>query len=533
MNLFSRLADYVFRRSTTPPTESAGTSATQIVGGYVVSRERNQALAGVNRFTSYENVIANCTVAGMSVWITLDLVGSVEWKVVPPKDSGARGEELADLTRDRLVNGMESTWRDAVCLLAEGEFFGYSIGEWIMRPPGDDGVIGMLGIERRAQSTIEQWDVDERGQVQGVNQRSPHTGETLYIERGKLAYYRDGKLTDSPEGFGVMRLIFKAADELMGLEKLEQFGFSGDLRGTPYARMPMSAMRAGKMKTEEIVAAEAPTRAFVRDYASMQGRGLVHDSSVWRGEGPEKTPSQTPLWSVEILKGGATALPDVHVAIERKVREIARVCGTEAFLLGSDSKGSHALADSKTTVMAARVDGILAKVRRVMERDVLRPWWDANGFPPELIPTLEPDSVNLQDVEASARILETLSKAGSPLDPTDRVVDEIRKRAKMSERPAELIDKIAEDAMLRAQVEIDVQRAKARGPGDAPDDGGEDDGDVKTREELNKGAAAAQRERRFVRKADGWYVLSPDGTRTVSGPHILKSHARDTLRGEE
>jgi len=402
-----------------------------VVGGWLVDDERDALLQGSRKYVTYADVLANSTIVAAGVRYLLGLVGKPNWKVEPADDSPL-AREYAEAV-ESMMHDMVTPWHRVVRRAAMFRLYGFSIQEWTAKRR-EDGLVGLLDVEPRAQRTIERWDVDLRGEVLGVVQRSPQDSREIYLPRQKLVYLVDDSINDNPEGLGLFRHLVKAARRLERLELMEAWGFESDLRGIPVVRAPLDILQ--DLPAEDAAAIRQPLEAFIRNHIKSPGMGLLLDSAPYKSIGDTQAPSSVPMYDVELLRGENGPHAEVAAAIERVNRELARVLGVEQLLLGADSRGSHALAVDKTQSFGLLVDSTLVELARSFEADLLEPLWRLNGWDRALIPTLKPDQVQYRDIEQVTGALRDLSQAGAPVMPGDPAVDEVRDLLGLSRPPA-------------------------------------------------------------------------------------------------
>lgn len=469
----------LIRPARTSPMEPTGRSGTAAFGGYLATIERSPKLAGTERYRTYLESIVNTTIVAAGARYFGTLVGGAEWRVVPAVDGGAEGERLARWTEE-VLHDMESPLHRVMQRAAMFKFWGFAIQEWTAKRRAD-GTIGFLDFQQRPQHTIEQWDLDLSGRLNGVGQRVPQDGALYYLPRGRLFYLVDDMFTDSPDGMGLLRHVTEAVNRRRTYERLEGIGFETDLRGVPVGMAPYAELeallKAGDITKNKYDAALKPLRSFIQNHyrAPEATLGLILDSTTYRSTDEGNTPSGQRKWGLELLKAESTTQEEIHVAIERLDREIARVLGVEGLLLGSDSRGSHALAQDKTSAFYTMVNGTMADLGHGATRDMVGALWTLNGLDPRLRPTIRPESVHLRDPEQIARTLESLAKAALPFN--DPATDEVRELLGLSPQP-----EVPELSPTQLQL-IDAQaaaRAPARAQG-GRQDAAEGDADAKAR----------------------------------------------------
>jgi hypothetical protein len=201
------------------------------------------------------------------------------------------------------------------------------------------------------------------------------------------------------------------------------------MRGIPIAKGPLAeiddSVRRGDLTTTDADALKQPLVDFITNHLRGAESGLVLDSSVYQGEGEDRTPIVAPKYSVDLLSGGSYGHKEIAMAIERVHREIARVLGVEQLLLGADSAGSLALSRDKSQAFFMVVNSALAELQSAIKRDILRPIWVLNGFDDAMMPNFKFESVEFKDPEQISRAVKDLATSGVAIIPEDPLVDEL------------------------------------------------------------------------------------------------------------
>jgi len=410
------------------PFKEAGTSGTAIVGGFVMTNETNPKAVGQQRYVTAADMLANVSIIAAGVRYYLNLVAKPKW-LVEPVDDTSNAKQYAEFV-ESVMEGMNTSWKRIIRRSALYRYHGFGIQEWtaIKR---DDGQVGFSDIETRPQNTIERWDVDERGTVQGVWQRSPQTGQDLYLPRYKIIYLVDDALTDSPEGMGWFRHLIEPAERLKNYLRLESLGYQRDLSGIPVAKAPITAINkavaANKLTQADAAAMIAGIKAFVKMEVRKENTGLVIDSQPFENSGPDgPTMSGVAQWGLELLTGSSETIEHLGKAIDRLNTDMARVIGVENILTGSDGSGSLALSRDKSNNLYLVVNSTLGDMAEHYNRDVINSLWTLNGFPDEMKPKLKTEDVSFRDVEQVTAALRDMATAGAILAPNDPAIDDIR-----------------------------------------------------------------------------------------------------------
>ncbi len=436
------------QRSSVSPFRTAGVPGTAIFGGFVDDKERDRDLIGIKKYHTYSNMLANVSIVAAGVRFFLNLVSNPDWHAkIKPEDRRPEGfnEEEAEKLAKKvtiIINDMKTPWNRVVRRTAMFRFHGYSIQEMtaIRR---EDGMIGLKDIAPRPQQTIERWDTKPDGEVIGVLQREPKHQREIYLPRKKLVYAVDDAMSDSPEGLGLFRHCVEAARVLKRYEQLEGWGFETDLRGTPIGRAPLQALQE-MVDNQDMTPAERDQAIlgmtqFIDNHIRNPKLGLLLDSMAYESSDESKRASNVKQWDLELLKSGGTSHKEVAEAIERKIREMARVLGVEHLLLGDNGVGSFAMARDKSHNFALIVDTTIKDLQAVYMKDVVETIFDLNGWDKELMPVLVTDKLKFRNVDEITGALRDMAQAGVLLHEDDPAITEVRELLGLS-APATVID---------------------------------------------------------------------------------------------
>ena len=444
-------------RRTVRPTETVGRSGTAIYGGYIVEDEKNQKLTGTSKYRTYSNILANTAIVAAGVRYFINLVAKADWAFEAAQGEGineAEAQRLADLANE-IKDDMETPWVRVVKRAAMFHFYGYSLQEWTAKRR-EDGVLGFLDVAPRPQVTIERWDVDETGKVLGVVQRDVQTQEEIYIPRAKMIYTIDDTLNDSPIGLGLFRHIVDSAERLKRFEQLEAFGFETDLHGMPVARAPIAELDAqvesGEITEQDKGKILQPLRDFITNRIKTPTRGMMLDSITYQTIDERGTPSNVPLWDLDVVQSEVGSFDEVANAIERLNREIARVLGVEGLLLGSGAVGSQALARDKSQSFDLIVESVLITLKQTIRQDYLTVLWSLNGWDFNLMPTIRTEAVQYRNASEITAALRDLATAGAVMQPDDPAINEVRELLGLSKQLMNDLDELGAMALTGGDV---------------------------------------------------------------------------------
>lgn len=426
LNLSAMIPSFLKPKSVAP-TKEAGVSGMNVIAGYIVDREKNQNLTYLQRTNKYEEIIANLAVVGAGVRYFTALGTSAKW-TIEANENDTSGE-YAEIT-EKMMEKLDQSWSSVVSKAINYRWFGYSVQEWTAMRDKEDGTIFFKSIENRPQRTIEQFDVDDVGNVNGFGQRNPVGGDYLYIPRKKTIYIVDDIFSDSPAGLGVLRHVYESCDRLSNYLDLEKQGFERNLRNIPIGRVPymelQKAVANGDITEDQMKAAVAAFENLVSLARKQSTTGLIMDSSpYWSRTDTGINVSANPQWDITLLQGSPSdGQQEIDAAIQRVQTEIARVLGSEGMML--DGAGSNAMAKEKNAALYLNINSCMQDIRFCFNKDIIDPFWKLNGFPDEMKPCFKVEDVNQQDAEVTAKVLSDLATAGAPLSPDDDVINDLR-----------------------------------------------------------------------------------------------------------
>jgi hypothetical protein len=451
----------------TSPFKESGVSGATIVGGYIVSREKNPKLVGTRKFTTYEDLLANVSIIAAAFRLRNNLLAKPSWSVEAVDDT-PEAQYAKELT-ERIMNEHDSTWQKFVRHAGLFRFMGSAILEWTLFK-AEDGTILLKSLENRPMRTITRFEVDPDGSVTGFWQTNG-MGEEYYIPRWKTVYLVDDSIDDSVDGMGLLRHCVEPATRLKNYQDLETQGYERDFRGTLIGKAPLSAIRKAiengeitEAQGEEAIKALSELVTMARKSGSTGG---IVDSATYEGTGSSgdgKQISSTPQWGLEILQGGSNGLSEMADAILRLNYEMARVLGAESLLLGSTNTGSQALATEKAGVLHQTVNSDLKDIASVFRSDLIEPILKLNGIDKALVPTLVVEEVSSRDAEQASKVLKDLVASGAQFLPTDDIFNEIRVDLGYSPQSEEDLRELEEQELEdanRQQQEFDEAMALA------------------------------------------------------------------------
>lgn len=415
------------------PFQTVGKGGVAVFAGRVMSREKGPAVTGSQRWITYNEMLANTSIVAAGVRYFLNIVAAAKWNVQPadPEEPDDGDSHLvADFIED-VLHGMDTPWRKVARRASSYRFMGFGIQEWTAkRDP--DGMISLADIQPRPQHTIDRWEVDPVGQVKGVWQLPPQSGEYIFIPRPKTLYLVDDTLTDSPEGMGLYRHLVEPYMRLNKYLLLEGQGFERDLRGIPIGRVPYQAIKAAVANGAFTEAEGSKLTEAIESFVKMQTKS--EDTSIVLDSAPYTVQTETGRsisgvmqYGLELLQGQSPDFAANAAAVERINMEMARILGAEHLMLGSGAgSANRALAEDKSRNFYQTVNGTLDDIADQTNKDLIARICDLNGIKEELRPKLTHSDISFRAVSEITASLRDMATAGAVLKPDDPAINDVR-----------------------------------------------------------------------------------------------------------
>ena len=402
-------------------------------GGKIYEEFLND-LKGEKATRMFKEMSMNEPVIGGVLYAIRTLVRQTRFEVREAADT-PEAKAAADFVKGCLFEDMDQTWTDTLSEILSFLVYGFSVHEItykIRRGPTqkdpkfksrfNDNRIGFRGFPIRAQDSIYQWDIDANdGDILGVYQQPPPSYGTRYIPRDKFLLFRADAHKNNPEGRSILRTAYTSYFYKKKIQTYEAIGVSRDLAGLPCLEVPLQLLSANASASEKNVLAA------MKDMIQRVGRdeyeGLVIPSETLA----DGTPSG---YRLKLLSAGGRRPIDVNEIIKRFDSRIAMSLLGEFILLGTESVGSFALADSKTSLFAQALGTYLDSIVSEFNNHAIPKLMRLNNFPEGNFPALAYDDVELPNLAEMAGALGSLVGAGV-LTPDDKLEEYMREFANL------------------------------------------------------------------------------------------------------
>lgn len=364
-----------------------------------VDEEWLTQLSGTAGVRVYREMLDNDAVIGAGRNLTQSAVRQVPWHAQPADNTPAAKMEADFLTS--VVEDMDHTWDEFMSEVLSFLYFGWAFHEVTtkVRRGGagsafDDGRIGLKEVAIRAQETLDDWKIDENGNVLGMYQRAAPRWERVFIPMEKAVLFRTESNKGSPEGRSLLRNAYRSWYFLKRLQELEAIGIERDLVGLPVIELPAAYMERG---------APDDKKAALESYKQLlqQIRRNEHEGVIFPAEmHPDGRPTG---FKIRLLTSGGARQATPGEPIRRYEQRIAMIFNTGFQFLGmGEGSGSYGLSTDLTDLYVLSLRAILDNVEDTFNKYVVRPLFKLNGVPLERTPRFVHGEVRRQNVAAFA-----------------------------------------------------------------------------------------------------------------------------------
>jgi len=182
-------------------------------GGHI-KEEFLSDLQGDKGVDIYREMSDNDPVISAFLFAIRQLVRQVDWKVEQPKDTPEH-REAAEFLRQTMFEDLDQEWDEFLGEALTFLTYGFSLMEIVYKKRNgedskyNDGRIGWEAFYPRGQETVEEWDFDEHGKVQGFTQMGPPEYTQVYIPKEKYLHFITSSHQTNPRGKSILRLLIE------------------------------------------------------------------------------------------------------------------------------------------------------------------------------------------------------------------------------------------------------------------------------------------------------------------------------------
>lgn len=422
-----------------------GTSGLKTQFG-TIQDEFMRELRGKDGYKRYDEMRRNSPVVGALLSAIEQSIRSADWQFV--SDLGEDDPRLEFL--DYAMGCMSHTWNDHVSEALTMLPFGYSVFE-IVYKRDSSGRLCWRKFAPRGQDTIESWEFDADGGLQGIKQRT-ESYQVVTIPIDKAVLYRTRVERNNPEGRSMLRNAWISYYYLKNIQQVEAIGIERDLAGLPVIKLPPGATT----DTSSAISDASVAAKMVRNIRQDEQAGVVLPDG----------------WTFELVSTGGSRQFDTDAVVRRYESRILMSALAQFLMLGQDSVGSLALSSDQTDFFTMSVNAIADVIAATFTEFAVKRLLELNG--------MDTDGVRWEHSPAGDVNLERLGaflqQTGSMLTWTPADEAWLRQSAGLPEIDEMTIleERDRKDAAL-AQLVQNAQPAQQPTQDDSGDDMDEDD----------------------------------------------------------
>ncbi|MEM7820245.1 MAG: DUF935 family protein [Candidatus Aenigmatarchaeota archaeon] len=414
-----------------------------------IFEERLPKLQGVRAREIYKQMSENDPVIGGTLLMIEQSMRSVRWKVDPENET-PEAKQDADFIWSAM-HDMSHTWQDFITDVLSMLVYGWSYFEIVYKVRGggseegdptirsryNDGLLGWRKLAYRAQTSLDRWELDERGGVRGLWQRDPNSSQLLFIPITKSLHFRTKPAGGNPEGRSILRPAFRPWFFKKYIEEVEGIGIERDLVGLPKAIAP------------EGVDVLAPSNTALYNAVTDMLKKIRQDkyAGIILPYG----------WQVELMSSGGSRQIDTISVIARYDQRIALSVLAQFIMLGTERVGSYALASQQKDMFTIALEGWLFSIEQVVNRFGVQRLIALNNRP--TVPVITHEAIVQPTLEEIGIFLRDMANVGL-IAPDPQLEVWLRQRASMPVKTVEREEEAGSE-QERVQEAMQQQRKEA------------------------------------------------------------------------
>lgn len=372
-----------------------GSSGLRRSGG-TITEEFLANLQGVKGFKVYREMRDNDPVIGAMLYAIDKVITRLEWHV---EGDDERTAVFVQECLDDMSDSWDATLQNILSMLVYGWSFHeivYKIRGGLTHDPRTnsrfkDHRIGWRKWPVRAQETLQEWMIDERGGIQGMVQIDPSGGGLHRIPIEKALLFRTTTNRNNPEGYSLLRNAYRPWFYKRRIEEIEAVGIERDLAGLPMAFVPPEYLMSSANPAQKAVL-QAITD-IVQNVKRNEQEGIVFPAA-YDEQGNR-------VFDLQLLSASGGRQFDTGAVIQRYDQRIAMSLLSDFLLLGSDRVGSFALGTAKIDLWTLAVDSIAKTIAEVVNQFAIPRLLQLNAMRTDKLPYLtygQVSSVELTEV---------------------------------------------------------------------------------------------------------------------------------------
>lgn len=401
-----------------------------------IHEEFLKELQGSRGVEVYIEMRDNSPIIGSILFAIENLIRQVEWSVeaVSDQPNDIKAAEFIE----EAMHDMSNTWSDTISEILSFLPFGWSYHEIIYKrrlgsdqedgkyfSKYTDGRIGWRKIPIRAQETLQKWEFDDNGGIQGMHQLAPPKFRKVFIPIEKGLLFRTKVHKNNPEGRSILRNAYRPYYFQKNIENIWGIGVERDLAGLPVALVPPQILSSTATAKEKSIL-EA-MKDVIRNVRRDEQEGVIFPLAY--------DENGKPLYEFKLLNSGGSRQFDIDKAVSRFSAQQAMTVLADFILLGHEKVGSFSLASSKTDLFITALGAWLDSIADTFNRFAVPRLLKLNGFNISDTPRITHSDIETQDLGILGDFLTKMTNSGMELFPDDDLENWVRRQAGMPQKP--------------------------------------------------------------------------------------------------
>lgn len=432
----------------------------------VVLEECNSELRYPQAISTYKRMLKDPVIAP-AVELIENKIASIPWHLDTPDGADEALTSRSEIVRQMLFHDMESPFSTMIRQASTFNTFGFSVMEKVWRYRNyeygsryNDGYIGLRKIAPRSQDTIAKWKINKSNKkLLGLYQYKSSSANGLeldnyevsmggytpynsdsgfeyssnnlqFIPREKFLHFVNNPHKDSPVGISPLNSCYVPFKYKEAYQKVEAGGVSKEAHGIKILYMPPEYMSDSATADQK-----AAYKMFQR---MMMNLDLGESSSAILPLLTDSMGNKMFEMKVENLTG--TSSYNLDNIINRYNQEMLTALFANVLTLGNSGGGSHALSESKLSIVDDMITSKLNIIKAVLNNDLIPQIFRLNGWPTEHLPQLDFGDVSSVGLEEFASAVQKIKAVGMMPKTKENVNWILNKLGSPYKVPAEITD---------------------------------------------------------------------------------------------
>lgn len=317
---------------------------------------------------------------------------------------------------EECMNDMDVPFNNVINEMLSMLIYGFSIHEKVFKYRDgkkslySDGKAGWAKLPIRSQDSIRAWDFDDKGRnlravIQDTNLITTNysyngldrgfTNPEIRIPRSRFLHIRHDVQRNNPEGTSTLRSCFIPWRYKKKVEEFQSMGIARDLGGLPVISLPPEYMSDDAPEDKKAV--YAYYKQIIENIAANEQAGLVLPKFV----DPD---TKQDMFTFDLISVTGGKMYDTSKIISDYENKILMTFLADVLKMGQESKGSFALSDNKTNLLAIGIEAFIDELLQEFNRDLIPQTMVMNGW------NKNPDMPKIKLKELDDRDLDVLGQ---------------------------------------------------------------------------------------------------------------------------